>query len=92
MTYSPLFLSHIDDIIFMVMKMDIKEKLGRQLKTERNKLGLSQESFALLCDLDRTYIASIENGKRNISIINIEKICKALGCNMSDFFKKMEEQ
>lgn len=70
--------------------MDIKEKFGKQIKKERTKLGLSQESFALLCDLDRTYIASIENGKRNVSLLNIEKICTALNYSLSDFFKQME--
>lgn len=72
--------------------MDIKEKFGKQIKKERTKLGLSQESFALLCDLDRTYIASIENGKRNVSLLNIEKICTALNYSLSDFFKQMEVQ
>ena len=72
--------------------MDIKEKFGKQIKKERTKLGLSQESFALLCDLGRTYIASIENGKRNVSLLNIEKICTALNYSLSDFFKQMEVQ
>jgi len=72
--------------------MDIKEKFGKQIKKERTKLGLSQEAFALLCDLDRTYIASIENGKRNVSLLNIEKICTALNYSLSDFFKQMEVQ
>lgn len=69
---------------------NIKEKFGKQLKIERNKLGLSQEAFAFLCNLDRTYIASVENGKRNISLLNIEKICNALNCSLSDFLKQME--
>ncbi|MEI3395735.1 MAG: helix-turn-helix transcriptional regulator [Clostridia bacterium] len=72
--------------------MDIKEKFGKQIKKERTKIGLSQEAFALLCDLDRTYIASIENGKRNVSLLNIEKICTALNYSLSDFFKQMEVQ
>lgn len=71
---------------------NIKEKFGKQLKIKRNKMGLSQEAFALKCDLDRTYIASVENGKRNISILNIEKICNALDCTLSDFFKFGEVQ
>ena len=71
---------------------DIRIKFGKQLKIERNKLGLSQEAFALKCNLDRTYIASIENGKRNISIINIEKICNALHYTLSEYFKLMEVQ
>ncbi len=71
---------------------DIKIKFGKQLKIERNKLGLSQETFASKCSLDRTYIASIESGKRNISIVNIEKICNALNYSLSEYFKLMEVQ
>lgn len=71
---------------------DIKIKFGKQLKIERNKLGLSQETFASKCSLDRTYIASIESGKRNISIVNIEKICNALNYSLSEYFKLREVQ
>ncbi|MDI9320653.1 MAG: helix-turn-helix transcriptional regulator [Phycisphaerales bacterium] len=37
-------------------------------------------------DLDRSYIASIENGQRNVSIVNIEKIATALGVTLKEFF------
>ena len=58
--------------------MDIRIKLGIRLKELRNEKGLSQEKFSFICELDRTYIASIEQGKRNVSIANIEKIANAL--------------
>jgi len=67
--------------------MDIRLKIGKRLREQRNIKGLSQEKFALKCDLDRTYIASIEQGKRNVSIVNIEKISKALGISVTMFFK-----
>lgn len=67
--------------------MNIKEKIGVRLKELRKLKGLSQEKFAFECNLDRTYIASIEQGKRNVSIENIEKIAKALNLTISDFFK-----
>lgn len=66
--------------------MDIKEKTGKRLRDLRLAKGLSQEKFALECGLDRTYIASIERGRRNISIVNIEKIAKALNLSISEFF------
>jgi transcriptional regulator with XRE-family HTH domain len=66
--------------------MDIKIKTGLRLKELRKQIGLSQEKFAFDCNLDRTYIASIEQGKRNVSIINIEKISKALNITISEFF------
>ena len=66
--------------------MDIKEKIGKRLRDLRLDKKLSQEKFAFECGLDRTYIASIEQGKRNVSILNIEKIAKAFGISVSDFF------
>ena len=47
---------------------------ANRIKELRQKLGLSQEKFALKIDMDRTYYASVEAGKRNISIKNIKKI------------------
>jgi transcriptional regulator with XRE-family HTH domain len=66
--------------------MDIREKIGIRLKELRNQKGLSQEKFSFVCELDRTYIASIEQGKRNVSVVNIEKIAKALDISIYDFF------
>lgn len=66
--------------------MDIKEKIGKRLRELRTSKGLSQESFSFKCGLDRTYIASIEQGKRNVSIVNIEKIAKACDISIPDFF------
>ncbi|MCK4945069.1 MAG: helix-turn-helix transcriptional regulator [Nitrosomonadaceae bacterium] len=51
---------------------------GDKLRALRNKKNLSQEELAHLADLDRTYISSIERGKRNISLRNIFKIARAL--------------
>lgn len=66
--------------------MEIKSKIGLRIKQLRKDKGVSQEALALLADLDRTYINSVENGKRNISIVNIEKIAIALKVSLADFF------
>lgn len=66
--------------------MNIKEKIGLRLRELRTAKGLSQEKFSFECELDRTYIASIERGKRNVSAVNIEKIAKALGLSVAEFF------
>jgi transcriptional regulator with XRE-family HTH domain len=66
--------------------MNIKEKIGIRIKELRKKEGVSQEVFADMSHLDRTYINSVENGKRNISIVNIEKISKAFNLTLSQFF------
>ena len=67
--------------------MDIRIKIGKRLRELRTKKGLSQEKFSFICELDRTYIASIEQGKRNVSVANIEKIAKALDMSVYEFFK-----
>ena len=70
--------------------MDIKQKYAKRLRSLRNEAGISQEELAFRAKLDRTYINSVENGKRNISIVNIEKITKALGISVFDFFNKTD--
>lgn len=57
---------------------------GKNLKAIRSSKNLSQEKLALLADLDRTYISSVERGKRNVSLINICKIAKALQVNVKE--------
>ncbi len=67
----------------------IKQKVGSRIRELRTAAGLSQEKLALAADIDRTYIASVENGKRNISIVNLEKIVKALNCTFAIFFQDL---
>lgn len=66
--------------------MDIKILVGKRVKELRNKLGISQEELAARAELDRTYITSVECGKRNISIVNIERLAKALKVSLHEFF------
>lgn len=67
--------------------MDIKQKIGKRIKELRTQRQISQEELAARADIDRTYVNSVENGKRNISIINIEKIAYGLEVSIQDFFK-----
>lgn len=57
----------------------------------RQTTGLSQEKFAISIEMDRTYFASVELGKRNISIINIEKIAKGLNVTLSELFENIDK-
>ena len=64
----------------------IKVKVGKRIKELRNKLGISQEELAFRSEIHRTYIASLEVGKRNISIETLEKVVNALEVTLSQFF------
>ena len=59
---------------------------GKRIKELRTKTGDSQEKFALKIGMDRTYYASVESGKRNISIVNIKKIADGLGVSLQELF------
>jgi transcriptional regulator with XRE-family HTH domain len=48
---------------------------------------VSQEEFADMCGLDRTYIGGIERGERNVELVNIEKIAKALRISVAEMFR-----
>jgi len=67
--------------------MDIKSKVGKRIREIREKIDMSQKGLAYSSDLDRSYIASVESGQRNISIVNLEKIANALGVTLSELFK-----
>lgn len=64
----------------------IQEKVGQRIRELRGQLGISQEELAARANLDRTYITSVERGKRNISIGTLEKIVVQLNCTMHEFF------
>ena len=70
--------------------MDIKQKIGKRIKELRALKGFSQEELAARAEIDRTYVNSVENGKRNISIVNIEKIAKALKTDLAVFFDEQK--
>jgi transcriptional regulator with XRE-family HTH domain len=58
--------------------------LGKRIRELRTKSDLSQEKLAFTCDLDRTYIGSVERGERNVSIINLQKIATALNVELHE--------
>lgn len=66
--------------------MDIRLLVGKRVKELRKNMGISQEELADMVGLDRTYITSVERGKRNISIVNVEKLAKALQVSLAEFF------
>lgn len=61
---------------------DIRSRLGNKIKRIRQKKKMSQETLAFESNLHRTYISDVERGVRNVSIINIEKIARALNVTL----------
>lgn len=70
--------------------MNPQENFGRLIRHYRTKAGISQEELAFRAGLDRTYIASVENGKRNVSIQTIHKFLTAFKLTYTDFFSGFE--
>lgn len=70
--------------------MDIRKAFGQKIQSLRKERGISQEKFALMIDMDRTYYASVESGKRNISLLNIKKIADGFNAPISSLFEDIE--
>jgi transcriptional regulator with XRE-family HTH domain len=60
------------------VKTPILVKFGKAVRQERNKQGISQEELAERAGVHRTYIGMIERAEKNITLVNIEKICNGL--------------
>ena len=71
--------------------LDIQKAFGLRVQQLRKETGMSQEKFALSIDMDRTYLASVESGKRNISLNNIKKIADGLNISISELFGNIEK-
>ena len=71
------------------MDEDVCVLFGEKLRSIRLELGYSQEELSFKTGLHRTYISSVERGKRNISITNIKKIADALGIKMKDLMPEL---
>ena len=69
-----------------VLAEQIQKQFGARMRTLRQRKGLSQEELAYSCNLDRTYIGSVERGERNISLVNIHAIASALGVSPKELF------
>jgi transcriptional regulator with XRE-family HTH domain len=75
---------------FLLIVAPELEKFGEQVRQLRKALGLSQEDLAELTDLHRTYIGGIERGERNVALINIVRLAKALNVSPSELLKGIE--
>lgn len=71
----------------MSKQLNVLQRFGVQVRAARKAKKISQEAFADLCGLDRTYISGIERGKRNVGLRNIEVITQALGLTIAELMK-----
>ena len=69
------------------MDKDILIKFGKKIREERLKKGYSQEDFADLVGVHRTYIGMIERAEKNITLLNIKKLADGLGISVSELMK-----
>ena len=66
-------------------------RFGCRVRELRKGRGWSQEAFARECGLDRSYVGGVERGSRNITLVNVDKIAKALGVGVGQLFGDTEQ-
>lgn len=71
---------------------DSKPAFGRTVRKLRQSRGLSQERLAELAGIHRTYIGDVERGRRNVALVNMTRIAKALGISLSRLMSEMEKE
>lgn len=76
----------------MAQDRDILVRFGERVRELRKDRGLSQEAFADLCGLDRTYIGGIERGERNLALRNIELIAATLDITLSELMRGLDAE
>jgi transcriptional regulator with XRE-family HTH domain len=77
------------------MKMQQRNSIlitfGRNIRSRREARGLTQEKLAELAELDRSFISDVERGGRNISLLNIQRIAKALRTTVSELTRGLDD-
>jgi len=72
-------------------KNAVLKKFGAAVRRYRRIAGLTQEEFADICELDRSYLGGVERGERNLTLINVIKICDALKVNASEMLADLNK-
>jgi transcriptional regulator with XRE-family HTH domain len=66
--------------------VDVRHRLGRNVRRYRLERALSQEALADEAGIHRTYVSDVERGSRNPTIVIVEKLARALAVSASDLF------
>ena len=74
------------------MQNNIRKRFGIRVRQLRNEKGWSQEKFADLCGLHRTYMGAIERGEQNLSLVNIEKVAVTLAVSLAELFEPFTDK
>ena len=69
------------------MQTDVLKKTGLRIKTLRMERHLTQERLSNDIGMAQSYLAEVENGKRNVSLVNIARIAKGLGVQLGELFE-----
>ena len=72
---------------YTVDDKELLQKIGERIRRLRLEAGFSQEKLSFECNLDRTYIGSVERGERNIAVINLNKLAKSLNVSISNLLE-----
>ena len=75
-------------ILTMKKESGIATTIGKRIRELRLAKNMSQEKLAAAAGLHVTYISMVETGKKNITVLALDKICKSLGTNLGNFFEK----
>jgi transcriptional regulator with XRE-family HTH domain len=67
---------------------DLQKILGRNLRAYRERRGLSQEAFAEVLGVHRTYMGGVERGERNLTLKSVERIAARLGLEPLELLRR----
>ena len=70
----------------------ILHELGRRIRAQRKRIGLTQEALALVANVDRSYFGAVERGERNITFLVLYRLCLALRCDVAALTAEMPPQ
>jgi transcriptional regulator with XRE-family HTH domain len=68
--------------------MDVRVRIGLNVQRLRRAKEWSQEELAARAEVHQTYLSGVERGKRNASVLVLDRIAKALGVDVEEFFRK----
>ena len=69
---------------------DVRERFGDAIRARREALEMTQEELAEAAGIHRTYVSDVERGSRNVALVNIERLAKALKLSITELFALME--